>query len=107
MRSKSQGFWLMIGSEPSLLSSAPVREGFIAYVVSPASKAIVISLLTAACNQIFHCGLKWSAAFFAIHDAKPSSSQELSRGVVVTRWPNHWCAILSATAKKILCLTDS
>ena len=29
----------------------------------------------AACNQIFHCGLKWSAAFFAIQDAKPSLSQ--------------------------------
>ena len=49
-----------------------------------------------------HCGLKWSEHFVPIHEANPSLSQRLSHHAIVTRSPNHWCAISCASTSKIL-----
>ena len=50
-----------------------------------------------------HSGYRSSAAFDAIQDAKPSLSQRSSHHDMVTRSPNHWCAISCATILKTSC----
>ena len=44
-----------------------------------------------------------SIAFAAIHEAKPSFSQRSSHQFMVTRLPNHWCAISCATMLNTFC----
>ncbi len=48
---------------------------------------------------MFHSGCIAAAALFSIQVAKPSLSQMLSHHCMVTRSPNHWCAISWATTR--------
>src|SRR6266705_1691427 len=48
-------------------------------------------------SQTSHFGLKWAVHFVPIQDANPSLSHRLSHQAMVTRSPNHWCAISCAS----------
>src|SRR6266705_6640090 len=53
-------------------------------------------------NQTSHSGLKYAVHLVPIHEAKPSLSQRLSHHAIVTRSPNHMCAVSCPITSKIL-----
>src|SRR3954451_3303695 len=90
-----------------LFASASVATGtWIGCVVDLASPSIACSFGnptrrigfrgTFLRNQTSHCGLKCAVHFVPIHEANPSLSQRLSHQAIVTRSPNHMCAISCA-----------
>src|ERR1043165_7514018 len=50
-----------------------------------------------------HSGCRAAVALVDIQEAKPSFSQRSSHQAMVTRSPNHWCAISCAATSKIDC----
>ena len=65
-------------------------------------KARFVSMLT-NCVHISHSGNSQSTAFVPIQDAKLSFSQRSSHHSIVTRSPNHMCAISWATTSATRC----
>src|SRR4051794_38103328 len=79
---------------------------WIGWVLLRASALITVLLSLPAFSHICQSGLKWSVALTSIQEANPSLSQRLSHHAMVTRSPNHWCAISWATVTKISCLVS-
>ena len=86
-----------IPSNISLISSGVWARARIVRVVRPASASIVRSSSTAVSFSKPHFGYSFAASFVSIHVANPSFSHRLSHHAIVTRSPNHWCAISCAT----------
>src|SRR6266567_5221752 len=91
-------------SSKALLASASFAIGcWIGCVVDLASPSISNSLEMPVrrvgsrgiffSNQTSHCGLKCAVHLLPIHEANHSLSQRLSHHAIVTRSPNHMCAI--------------
>ena len=78
-----------------------------AWLLRRASRSIAHSREPLASSQTFHAGFRWSVALVPIHEAKPSLSQRLSHQAIVTRLPNHWCAISCAMVAKTCCCAES
>src|SRR5207249_9070247 len=57
-------------------------------------------------SQTSHWGLKCAVHLVPIHDANPSLSQRLSHQAMVTRSPNHWCAISCASTSQMFCFVS-
>src|SRR5215813_6303311 len=64
-----------------------------------ASCAIAPCLALLLLNHDCHSGWSTSAALYCIQLAKPSLSQRSFHQAVVTRLPNHWCAISCASSE--------
>ena len=64
--------------------------------------ARMVSLAT-NCVHIFHSGWMWSTALSPIHEAKLSLSHRSSHHCIVTRSPNHMCAISCDTTSATRC----
>src|SRR3954447_24609297 len=105
-------------SSKMLFASASVATGtWIGWVVDLESPSIACSLGsptrriglrgTLFRNQTSHCGLKCAVHFVPIHDANPSLSQRLSHHAIVTRSPNHMCAISCASTANTSCFVLS
>src|SRR5205823_12894043 len=99
--------FLYVISSKALLASASVATGcWIGWVVDRASPSIAASLAiptrrlgsrgNSRRSQTSHCGLKCTVHLEPIHEANPSLSHKLSHQAIVTRSPNHWCAISCA-----------
>src|SRR5207244_1517269 len=53
-------------------------------------------------SQTSHWGLNRAVHLLPIQEANPSLSQRLSHQAIVTRSPNHWCAVSCAITSKML-----
>ena len=76
------------------------------WVVATASRDIAPSRVPTASSTVFHSGCSFSVVRDAIHEANPSFNHRSSHQRIVTRSPNHWCAISCAAVLKIACLSD-
>ena len=78
------------------ISSRVFAFARMACVVGCASRFSVPSSPSASSCGMFHSGCIAATGLFSIHVANPSFSQMLSHHCIVTRSPNHWCAISCA-----------
>ena len=102
MRITCSPFWYEIRSNAALAALTSGMVCWIGCVVGCASTAIASSRSAWARGHICQDGLKWSVALVSIQVAKPSFSQMLSHQPMVTRSPDHWCAISCATSMKMV-----
>ena len=80
-------------SKAAIASVSLAIGRWIGRVVRRASSAIAACLKPLVLSQVCQSGCRSSADFACIQLAKPSLSQMLSHHAVVTRSPNHRCAI--------------
>src|SRR6267154_735215 len=95
-----------MSSNVSLASLSLPTGDWMGCVVLRASPCMTEVFSELALNHICQSPLKWSVALVSIQVANPSLSHRLSHQAVVTRSPNHWCAISCAITPKTFCLVS-
>ena len=97
-----------MGSNTSLISSGVDTRVRIARVDRSASRPRAVCVSCTALRSIRHSGFHAASGLLAAQVAKPSFSQMSSHHFIVTRLPNHWCAISWAMIEATLLrrLTD-